>query len=685
MDNRQKLLPLLKKLFRWPLYMFALLVVMDICVFVMDVRIGCMVLIFILVYAIVVTIVYLVYRKTLLSELVRFGVNYGQVQRRLSAELVIPYAVTDCEGGILWSNKGFGVVVNERIRTHHPISEIFPEIKTADFPKGDEPAEVLLTYNERSYRAIIRNVRVEGLQEDMFWNSEKRKSEHAASDSVTAVYLYDETEINSLRKDLEDQQMICGMLYVDNYDEVLESTDDVRKSLASALLERKIRKFFQNYDAIIKKVEKDKYIFVCEKQYLDQLKAAKFPILDEARSVSIGNDKPFTISIGIGVGESTYIRSYEAARAAIDLALGRGGDQVVMRERGETIFFGGKTDSTESNSKVKSRTIAKSLREIMENKDTVLVMGHSMADIDAFGAAVGIYRIAKSLNKRVHIVLNEITGSIRPMVNKFVDNPEYNEMIISSKEALERIDPMSMVVMVDVNRPGFTECPELLEKTKTVVVIDHHRRSVDSVEDATLSDIVASASSACELISEIIQYIGDEVKLRNLDADAMLAGIMIDTNNFSTRTGAKTFEAAAFLRRNGADLTRIRKLFRTQMQEYVAKARTISSAELYLDKFAFAVCDASDVESPTILGAQAANDLMEVEGVIGSFVFTEYNGTIFVSARSIDDLNVQVVMEKLGGGGHMSAAGAQFTDCTIEDAMQKVKEVLCNMHEGGEV
>ena len=312
-------------------------------------------------------------------------------------------------------------------------------------------------------------------------------------------------------------------------------------------------------------------------------------------------------------------------------------------------------------------------------------MGHSMGDIDSFGSAVGIYKIASSMDKEVHIVLGEVTSSIRPVVNKFEDANEYSNLIVSPADAVGMLDPMTMVVVVDVNRPSYTECPELLEKAKTIVVLDHHRQSNEAIENASLSYVEPSASSACEVISEIIQYFGENIRFKPAEADAMLAGIMVDSNNFQNKTGTRTFESAAFLRKNGADMTRIRKLFREEMNEYTARAKVVSSAQLFMDSFAFAVCDANNVESPTILGAQVANELMDINNIKASFVFTDYNGTIYVSARSIDEINVQVVMEKLGGGGHMSAAGTQFTDCTVDEAMSKVKEVLRAMQEGGEV
>ena len=479
--------------------------------------------------------------------------------------------------------------------------------------------------------------------------------------------------------------MVVGLLYIDNYNEALESIDEVRRSLFAALVDRKISKYFQNYDVLIKKFEQDKYLLVCQNESLDKLEAAKFEILEDVRGVNIGNEMNFTVSIGIGAEAGSFSKTYESARAAIDLALGRGGDQVVIRDKDAVKYYGARSSSVEKNSKVKSRVKAHALRELLETKDRVLVMGHSMGDIDSFGSSVGIYKIASSMDKEVHIVLSEVTGSIRPIFSKFEESSDYNGLIISREEAVGLVDNMTMVVVVDVNRPSYTECPELLEKAKTIVVLDHHRQSDEAIENASLSYIEPSASSACEVISEIIQYFGTEIKFRSVEADAMLAGIMVDSNNFQNKTGTRTFESAAFLRRSGADMTRIRKMFREEMNEYVARAKVVSSAQLFLEHFAIAVCDAENVDSPTVLGAQVANELMDINNIKASFVFTDYNGTIYVSARSIDEVNVQVIMEKLGGGGHMSVAGAQFTDCTVDEAIVRVKDVLTKMQDGGEV
>ena len=313
-------------------------------------------------------------------------------------------------------------------------------------------------------------------------------------------------------------------------------------------------------------------------------------------------------------------------------------------------------------------------------------MGHRMADIDSFGSAVGIYRIAVTLEKKAHIVINDVTTSIQPFVQLFRDNPDYEEdMIVNSTTALELAGSNAVLVVVDVDKPSITECPELLKSCKSIVVLDHHRRGSETIENATLSYVEAYASSACEMVSEILQYIGDNIRIKSDEADCMYSGIMIDTNNFMTKTGVRTFEAAAFLRRNGADVTRVRKLFREDANEYKARADTVSQAEIYRNTYAISVCTSEDLHSPTVVGAQAANELLNIKGVKASFVLTDYQNQVYVSARSIDEVNVQIIMERLGGGGHMNMAGCQMEDVSLMEAISMVKNTLDAMIQEGAI
>ena len=393
-----------------------------------------------------------------------------------------------------------------------------------------------------------------------------------------------------------------------------------------------------------------------------------------------------TLSIGLGMNGESYSQNYEYARTAIDMALGRGGDQAVVKDGERIQYYGGKAQQVEKTTRVKARVKAHALRELMETKDRLLIMGHRLTDIDSFGAAIGIYRIATALNKKANVILNEVTSSVRPMMDRFIDNPDYPEDIfLTGAQAAELVDGNTILVVVDVNRPSITDAPELLSLVRTVVVLDHHRQSSEIIENAVLSYVEPYASSACEMVAEILQYIADGIRIKSAEADAMYAGIVIDTNNFTNQTGVRTFEAAAFLRRNGADVVRVRKLFRDDLDDYKAKAEAVREAEIFEGCFAISICPSEGIESPTVVGAQAANELLDIAGIKASIVMTVYNGTIFLSARSIDEVNVQVMMEKLGGGGHRTIAGAQLKDITLEEARDRVKAVIKEMIEKGDV
>ena len=382
----------------------------------------------------------------------------------------------------------------------------------------------------------------------------------------------------------------------------------------------------------------------------------------------------------------SYSQNYELARMAMDMALGRGGDQAVVKNREKIEYFGGKSQQQEKTTRVKARVKAHALRELMETKDHLLIMGHKLGDMDSFGASIGIYRMATALNKKAHIVINDITSSVRPMMERFLDNPDYpDDLFLTGEKARELVDGNTILVVVDVNRPSITDAPELLKLARTIVVLDHHRQSSEIISNAVLSYVEPYASSACELVAEVLQYIADGIRIRPQEADAMYAGIVIDTNNFNSQAGVRTFEAAAYLRRNGADITRVRKMFREDMVDYKAKAEAVRHADVYQGAFAISVCPSEGIENPTIVAAQAANELLEIKGIKASVVMSRYNNTIYLSARSIDEVNVQVMMEKLGGGGHRTIAGAQLPGATVEEAKEKLKKAIQEMLEKGEV
>ena len=620
------------------------------------------------VYLVITAILYRFQRVRLANELVSFAAQYGQVQHRLIQELVLPYALLDLRGGVLWMNDEFAGIAGKDLNFHKNIAAIFPEITNAKLPGRDPRTEVTVVKGENTYRAAMQKLVMKELIDMENGEQDPEKN------SVIAIYLFDETELSELIEDRDNNRIVCGLLSLDNYEEALESVD------------RKINKYFTDVDGICRKIEKDKYFFIIRKKALDELEAKKFSILEDVKTVNVGNEISMTISIGIAFGSHYFIQNAEAARGAIELALGRGGDQVVVKEGYNTRYFGGKTESVEKYTRVKARVKAHALKEIISSKNEVFIMGHKIPDVDALGAAVGIYRCARTIDKPAAIVLDNPPDSIRPMVEGFKGNPDYGEhMFISTREAKERINSSTVVVVVDTNKPNYTECEDLLRRTNAIVVLDHHRQGREVIQNAVLSYIEPYASSACEMVAEVVQYFDDSLKIRPLEADAMYAGIMVDTSNFLTRTGVRTFEAAAFLRRNGADVTRIRKMFRDNMEDIQAKSRAIAEAEIFADCFAISECKSEGLKSPTVVAAQTANELLSVVGVKASFVLTDYNQMIYISARAIDEINVQLIMERLGGGGHLNIAGAQLPDTTMEEAVTLLKKTILQMQEEGDI
>lgn len=679
-NNKLKFAGRMKRYMIWPILLSALLIAMNVAMYFIQVKAGIWFTFCVGVYVVIALSLYFRSRPRILNEMVTFAAEYGQVQKRLLQELEIPYAVMDQQGKLLWVNLAFTELTGKDKRYHKSVTSVFPGITQEKLPKDGGETELHITYEKRNFRVLLRAVCIDELLE----RSQVLEAEESGC-FIQVMYLFDETELNEYILKCEDEKMVAGLLYLDNYEEVMESIEPVRRSLLAALVERKMNQYFTRIDGVIRKLEKDKYLLVMRRKSLEILKEKRFDILEEVKAVNIGNDMAVTISIGIGYNADSYVKNSEYARIAIDLALGRGGDQVVMKD-GESIqYFGGKTQAVEKNTRVKARVKAHALKEFMLSKDRIVVMGHKNPDADSFGSAIGIYRAAKTLNKTAHIVLEGQNNSIRPLMEGFLNNPDYDDsMFIDRHEARELVDENTMVVVVDVNRPSYTECEDILYMTKTIVVLDHHRQGSEVIRNAVLAYVEPYASSACEMVAEILQYFADGVRIRNIEADSLYAGIMIDTDNFQQKTGVRTFEAAAFLRRCGADVTRVRKLFRENMNDYRAKGETISNAEIFLDCFAISECPGDYVDSPTVIGSQAANELLNVIGVKASFVLTEYRGVIYVSARAIDEVNVQIIMERMGGGGHLNMAGCQL-ETGMNEAKRILKDTLTEMLEEGEI
>ncbi|MCR4604584.1 MAG: DHH family phosphoesterase, partial [Eubacterium sp.] len=633
-------------------------------------------------------------RRRITKNIVNYAVGFSKATKKLADAMEIPLCIISKDLSCLWCNNKFENTFTSVSDKDFSITEAVPEIDEKALPTQDDPVKhVHFEAGDVSFHALIKYLNVADSENKKKKNNTKNNNNLTSAktdDILYIIYMYDETEILRVQKENFDQRLDVGLLYIDNYEESIENADDVRKALLVALVDRNINKYMLDRDAIIRKLEKDKYIFLIQHKYLAQMQADKFSLLDDVKAVNASNsdETNITISIGIGSQVDTFRKRQEYARSAIDLALGRGGDQVVIKTKDNTLYYGGKSVEQEKNTRVKARVKAHALRDSIELADRVIIMGHHMPDVDVLGSALGVYRIATDLGKKARIVVGSVSSALEPLIELFKTNKDYpDDLFVGPNQAEEFVGDGAgvLLVIVDVNRPSRTDAPALIEKAATVVVIDHHRQTDEVIKNATLSYIEPFASSASEMVAEIVQYSGDEVRLRTPEADALYSGIMVDTNNFMNKPGVRTFEAVAFLRRCGAEIMRIRKMFRTDIREYKIQAEAVRNMHLFMDSYAIAPCHIEGFPDPTIIGSKLANTFLDIKGVKASFVLTAYDKKVFISARSIDELNVQIVMERLGGGGHINMAGAQLTDCTLEEGAQRIKDVLLEMKKEGEI
>ena len=681
MNKNVKLKGRLALFYNWPIILMIILAVLNLGLYLYDAKSGFFLSGILVIGGIATAVVYTLNGHYMIQEIVGFATQYSTVQKKLINELAIPYVLLDSSGKVMWANEKFHEATGVDKKYHKSITSLFPTITKEFLQKNEDITEIEVSVEEKDDRVSVHRVVFDAMMEEKINFDVAPENEF-----MIALYFFDETELNRHKQENIEQKQVAALVYIDNYDEALASIEDVKRSLLTALIDRKVNQYFSNVDGLVRKIEKDKYFVVFKYKYLHQLEDDKFSILEDVKTVKVGNEMAVTLSIGVGLKGESYNENYDYAKASIDLALGRGGDQAVVKVKGLIHYYGGKTEQVERNTRVKARVKALALREIMEGRDNVIIMGHSISDVDSIGAGIGIYCAAKVLGKKAQIVVNDPTSSVRPLMELFSEEKGYPEdLFIDSETAIDMTGRNTLVMVVDTNKPSYTECPEILKKTDYICVFDHHRQGSEVITNPVLSYIEPYASSACEMVAEVLQYFQEGFKLDPREADCIYAGILIDTNNFMTKTGVRTFEAAAYLRRSGAEVTRVRKMIRNDMSAYKARAEAVRNAEVYRKSFAISVCPAADLESPTIVGAQAANELLNVIGIKASFVLTEYNGKIFVSARSIDEINVQIIMERLGGGGHLNVAGAQLVDCTIDSAKRIIQDTLEEMLRRGDI
>ena len=536
------------------------------------------------------------------------------------------------------------------------IKQLIPEI---DF--DEEFCDVVI--NEINYRVYIKTF-------------ESGNNETGEIEQKYMLYFWDNSENVDLKAKLYCEKTVVSIIFIDNYDEVLGEIEEVRRPLLKALIDRKLNTFAKEIGGVIKSFEKDKYLLIMSYEQLDIIKENRFEILDKIREVNMGNKLPVTLSIGVGLSDESLFKCMEYARMAIDLALGRGGDQAVVKDDNKYNFYGGSAKEVEKNARVRARVKAFALKELIQESEYVIIMGHKNPDFDSLGATIGIMKVCRMFEKPANIVLNEVTPTIKELYDRIISLEEYKENVfITAEEAQNRINVNTLVVVVDVSRYGMVEAPEILDNGVKVVVFDHHRRSADSIENAVLNYIETYASSTCELITEVLQYIDESIRFKLIEADALLGGITVDTKNFVVKTGARTFDAAAFLKRSGADSIRVRTLFQGNIEGYEAKALTVSKAEFLNNGIAIAICP-QNIENPLLVAAQASDELLTITDVRASFVLCDTGEAISISARSFSQINVQVLMEQMGGGGHQTVAATQVRGKSLSEVKQWLMELL---------
>lgn len=492
---------------------------------------------------------------------------------------------------------------------------------------------------------------------------------------IFTVCLVNTFEREHIKWELRDKMPVVGLMYIDNYDELTESADDAQIPLLTALIDRKLNAYISGFGGILKKFEKDRFIFVMENDALNRAKEKKFEIINSVKETKVGDHIPVTLSIGVGVNEDGLDASMKNAREAIELALGRGGDQALIKDKEKYQFFGGKSGEVSHNAKIRARVKADALEGLIADASEVLIMGHKIPDFDSLGAAVGMSRIVKSCGKIAGIVMDNPSKGIQAVYDMLIGIEEQKGLFLDSRTAIEILNDKTLLVVVDTYIPSLVESVDVLKQAKKIVVFDHHRKSAEYIENAVLIYHEPYASSTSELVTEVIRHMDDKVKLRQEEADALLSGITVDTKSFSVKTGTTTFEAAAYLRRNGADSVRVKEFFRNEINDFKIKAKTVGGASLYKGGIIIAKCEYEE-EGISVICAQAADELLEISGVKASVVLSEMYGKIYISSRSLGDVNVQMLMEKIGGGGHRIMAGAQLENMSLDEACERVKEAI---------
>ena len=572
----------------------------------------------------------------------------------------MPLVIVQTDGEILWKNSNFKQLFPEE-NVSKELLDIIKEFKEIKNNTNEKTLYTQTKINERIYDIYANIVRLD---------KNKKTQEFALM-----MYFYDKTDYINLINIYEDSKLCFGVISIDNYAEVIQTISEERRAQVTPSIGKLLRNWISPSNGVVVNHDRDKYLIIFEKKYLQLFIDDKFNILEDAKKIDFGNKTPITLSGGIIVSDETLNEKYNSAFNLLDVALGRGGDQIVLKTDNKYDFFGGLTVEVEKTTKVKTRVVSQALKEFIETSKNVIIMGHRQSDVDCVGAGLGLYKLSTALGKQANILLDNSGDSLKKLLNKLEQDAKYKDVFINKNQAMSFITPETLLIVVDTHKKDFVEAPELLEETENIVIIDHHRRSTDMIENSILSFQEVYASSTCELVAEILKYSDLDIQLEPIEAESLYAGIMVDTKNFTLKSGVRTFEAAAYLRKQGADVLNVNQLFRKDIKTYILISDIIKNMEFVKENIAIAICEYTD-NFNMIIAAQAADEMLFLDNVQASFVLCENEGKIYISGRSLGNVNVQVILEKLGGGGHINMAGTQMLDITLEEAKEKLKQAI---------
>ncbi len=614
--------------------------------------------VFIVCYAVLTRII----RKNEIDKYIdELTFNIDSVTKDALLNFRMPLVIIESDGNIIWKNDNF-VDIFENENLEDKITNILKTFINKQKANPDSLLQIESTVGDRVYDIYANIVKTD-------------RKNRKTSNHILLMYFVDKTDYVHL-VDIYDKSNLCvGILSIDNYEELVPTIPEDKRSQVMPIIGKMLRNWLEPTNAIVIDKERSRFIILFQKGYLNELKSQKFRILEDIKKVDFGTTIPVTLSGGIVVSNDTYIKKYLDAFSTLNIALGRGGDQFVLNQDNKYEFFGGLTAEVEKRTKVKSRVVSQALVKLIQSSKNVIIMGHKEPDVDCIGAGLGLYRLATTLGKEAYIVLDSSGRPLKNLLKKIQKNEKYSTVILNKNEAMSKITSQTLLIVVDTHIKTMVEVPELMKETEQIVVIDHHRRSIDAIDNTLLTFHEVYASSACELVAEVLQYSGEELELEPIEAQALYAGIVVDTKNFTLKSGVRTFEAAAYLRKMGVDTLEVNQLFKRDLGTYVVISQIIADMEIAKEHIGISICPKLETD-PSLVTAQAADEMLNIEGIYASFVLCEENGVIRVSGRSLGQINVQVILEKLGGGGHLSMAGAQLENISIQEAKEKLFEVI---------